>query len=361
MGERSVDREGLVGSLIDSENPVVAYKARKLLAGEDPNSAEMIQLRGRIAKSEEARALLAHRGEDGKIHTNPYKKWQGPHWTLYSLALIDYPPGEASLLPLRDQVYDWLLEPGHMKYPRSLTIPGQEERVRRCASQEGNAVWYSIVLGLEDERTRLFVERLIDLQWPDGGWNCDKRPEARRSSIVETLIPLRALMLYGRAHNDKQAVKAGERAAEFLLSRRLLYRLRDGELIHLSWGGRIDEIHYPIQFYDVLFALTVMREIGRINDLRCRDALGVLAAKELPSSGFPLETSTSTRATRFVSRASFADWGAQDRRRANPYVTVEALANLRATRMGSGDDRQARVIGQSMTGGRDDAYAKEQS
>jgi len=178
-----------------------------------------------------AERLLSHRQADGTIATNPYRKWQGPHWTLYCLAQIGYPPGDRSLLPLRDQVYDWLLEPAHLRFPRSLRIPGQEERFRRCASQEGNAVWYSIRLGIADERTRELVARLGSWQWPDGGWNCDKRPEARTSSVIESLVTLRALTLAAAVFGDAEARKAADRAAEYFLRRSLFRRLRDGQPI----------------------------------------------------------------------------------------------------------------------------------
>ena len=72
-------------------------------------------------------------------------------------------------------------------------------RVRRCASQEGNCIFYSLALGLADERTEELVARLIKWQWEDGGWNCDKRPEAAISSFNETLIPLRGLAWYAKS------------------------------------------------------------------------------------------------------------------------------------------------------------------
>ena len=74
-----------------------------------------------------------------------------------------------------------------------------------------------------------------------------------------------------------------------MLARRLLWRIGDGTLIEPKWGGRADRIHYPIQFYDVLFALQVMAELGRIGDPRCADALALLRSKQLPDGGFPLE------------------------------------------------------------------------
>lgn len=46
----------------------------------------------------------------------------------------------------------------------SAIYPGQEDRVRHCASMDGNAIWYSVQLGLEDERTRAVVDRLINWQ-----------------------------------------------------------------------------------------------------------------------------------------------------------------------------------------------------
>lgn len=314
--------------LTGSDNPSVAYRARLLLGGESPASRTMKSLREKIRASENVRRLLSHRSPDGRIPLNPYQKWHGPHWTLHSLALLSYPPGDESLLPLRDQFYDYLFEPKHLKPPRSLIIPGQEDRPRRCASQEGNAVLYSLALGLEDDRTPLLIKRLIDFQWPDGGWNCDKNPRARTSSFVETLIPLRALWHWGRARGDERARAAAEKAAEFLLQRRLLRRLSDGSLIKLSWVGEITRIHYPIQFYDLLFVLQVMAEMGKINDPRCSEALALLRARQLPDGGFPLEVKNCKTSGTVISRGSFADWGPSGRTRSNPYVTVEALSVL---------------------------------
>lgn len=36
-----------------------------------------------------------------------------------------------------------------------------------------------------------------------------------------------------------------------------------------------DRIHHPIQFFDVLFALQVMADLGRLGEPRCSDALGL--------------------------------------------------------------------------------------
>ena len=114
------------------------------------------------------------------------------------------------------------------------------------------------------------VDRLIGWQWPDGGWNCDKRVGAARSSFQESLIPARGLWAYGTAHAYRPALEAAQRAADLVLPRRLLWHRRDGSLIVPEWAGRPgpDRIHYPIQFFDVLFALQVMADLGRLGDPR---------------------------------------------------------------------------------------------
>jgi hypothetical protein len=316
----------IVRDLGRDPDPSVRYKARTLLLGEPETSSEMIALRASIARSERARRLLSARKADGTMPAHTYQKWQGPHWTLFSLAQIDYPPGDGSLLPMREQVYGWLLEPAHLKFRRSLLIPGQEERFRRCASQEGNAIWYSIRLGIDDARTRELVRRLVAWQWPDGGWNCDKRPEARTSSVIESLIPLRALALAGARYHDEAAARAAARTAEWFLKRSLFRRLHDGRPIREEFSL----IQYPIQFYDVLFALMVMAEAGRIGDPRCREALELLRSKQLPDGGFPLEKPNAAMSATVRTRGTYADWGPSGKRRANPLVTVAALWALKA-------------------------------
>lgn len=75
----------------------------------------------------------------------------------------------------------------------------------RRASQQGAALLAVTRLGLADERAATLVERLRHWQWPDGGWNCDKRPGARMSSVAETLLPLRGLAAYASANGDRTA------------------------------------------------------------------------------------------------------------------------------------------------------------
>ena len=271
-------------------------------------------------------ALLEHRQADGTIDTHAYKKWHGPHWTLHSLAQLGHPSGDESLRPMLEQVYKWLFSPQHLRPPSTATLPGQTDRIRRCASQEGVAIWYAVSLGLADDRTDELVSRLASWQWPDGGWNCDKRPQARTSSFQETLLPLRGLARYATAGRDLsgQAQISRDRAAELLLSRRLLWRRHDGAPILPDWGGNPLLIQYPVRFYDLLLALLVMTEVGKVRDPRCSDALNLLEHKRLADAGFPVELRTAVTSSRMISRGTFANWGPAGRRHSNPLVTAEA-------------------------------------
>lgn len=85
----------LTDSLCAHENPVVAYRARRLLAGESESSQALRRLRRAIGSSEMAKRLL--------------------------LALT----GE-----------------------RTVLFPDQPLRPRRCASMEGNTIWSQLVLGI---------------------------------------------------------------------------------------------------------------------------------------------------------------------------------------------------------------------
>ena len=155
-----------------------------------------------------------------------------------------------------------------------------------CASMEGNAIFALLKLGLADERIDRLAQRLLDWQWPDGGWNCDKKRQTQVSSFTETLLPLRALSLYSRSTGHQEASVASERAAEYFLQHRLFKRKSDGSVI----SGDFLKLFYPYYWhYNILFGLKVLAEAGQIDDPRCREALAILDAKCLPDGGYPAE------------------------------------------------------------------------
>jgi hypothetical protein len=314
--------DGIVNHLLDSEEPAVRYKVMVNVLDRDPDAGECRRLGQEIGESPRAQALLSGVGPPGEMSPGPYRKWTGAHWVLADLADLGYPPGDQRLLPLRQQIYDWLFGPKHQAQIQ--TINGL---TRRCAAQEGNALFYLLALGLADERTDELAQRLVSWQWPDGGWNCDKNPAARNSSFMESLIPLRGLALHARLTGNADSRAAAERAADIFLKRHLFKRQSDGRLIHKDFVL----LHYPCYWhYDILFGLKVLAEAGFIGDPRCADALDLLEAKRLPDGGFPAEKAYYRVSDKPVSGRAMASWGGTSKRRMNPWVTVDALYVLTA-------------------------------
>lgn len=300
-----------------SSEPALAWKVAVGLLGYTPDSPEAIKASEATRNSLLVSALLERRDTTG----HAYRKWIGSHWTLSLLADLGYPSGDESLRLLMGETYNAWLGAHHEKNIR--LIAG---RTRRCASQEGNAIWSSLRLGLADGRTDELVSRLLRWQWLDGGWNCDKRPEADTSSFMETLIPMRALALYAQVSGDSKVKTAAERAAETFLKRHLFKRQRDGSVM--------DEhfllLHYPAYWhYDILFGLKGMAEAGFLGDPRCKDALELLETKRLPDGGFPAEESFSRPTRPQLSGYSPVRWGGTSKKTMNLFVTVDALYVLR--------------------------------
>ena len=296
----------------------LAWKLVVNVLGVGMDSSEARQAASEVRQAALVRALI----ETCDRRHSAYKKWDGAHWVLSILADLGYPAGDEVLRPLMEDVFEtWLSKEHEARHLRMI-----DGRARRCASQEGNAIWSSLQLGLADSRTDELVNRLLKWQWPDGGWNCDKRPKADTSSFMETLIPLRALALYAGLSGDARVRSAAERAAEVFLRRQLFKRQRDGKVM----DRHFTLLHYPLYWhYDILFGLKVMAEAGLIGDPRCRPALDLLESKRLPEGGFPAEESYARTSRPDVSGYSPVSWGGTSRKKMNVFVTVDALYVLR--------------------------------
>ena len=316
----------IINKLLDINEPSVRYKVLVNVLGEKPESAKIRKLQEQIRSSQRVKLLLSERRKNGEIPHHPYRKWYGAHWVLATLADIGYPSGDKSLIPLREQVLAWLFSEEHRKHIK--TIDG---RTRRCASQEGNALFSLLTLGLTDTRTEELAEHLVKWQWPDGGWNCDRDPKAVNSSFWESLIPLRALALHARLTGKKESREAAKRAAEVFLKRRLYKRQRDGKIM----VGDFVELHYPCYWrYDILFGLKVMAEAGFIGDKRCYDALELLESKRLSDGGFPSEGKYYRVTDKKTTGRSLVDWGGTSKKRMNEFVTADALYVLKKSGRG---------------------------
>jgi hypothetical protein len=250
-----------------------------------------------VRGSDRARRIRAHEGArqvPGKSR-GVYYYWQGSHWALAKLADIGFPRGSLELAPMRDRVLGLWLRPYYFKEfdpmrarraPGERGVPRLRGRYRRCASQQGNALYSIARLGLDDGRGQALTERLLHWQWPDGGWNCDPDPEADTSSFMETLTPMCGLAAYSHAAADGPARVAARRAAEVFLSRRMFRRRSDGRVIRPEFLL----LHYPTYWhYDVLAGLRGLGEVGLSADPRAQEAYDWLESRQLPDGGWPAD------------------------------------------------------------------------
>ena len=206
--------------------------------------------------------LLSGQRRNGGFGVHPYSKWKGSHWRLVSLVELGLPRTSRAARAAANEVLAWIAKPTN-----PVVVAGRE---RLHASMEANALRVCCRLGMaRDARVRHLVEVLLRAQWPDGGWNCDVRPGARRSSFHETLTPILGLAEYHLATDDREALFAAQRGVELLLQHRV-FRATSGEVIHPEWLN----IHWPPYWhYDFFHGLRAIAVVGKLNDPRAGDAL----------------------------------------------------------------------------------------
>lgn len=146
-----------------------------------------------------------------------------------SLVELGLPAREPSAISACQSILGFWADP-----QRLAAVPVVEGRVRRHASQEGNAVAVSCRLGLADDpRVALLVQQLLVSQWADGGWNCDMRPAAGHSSFHETLPALWGLHELRSRVRDGICADAVRRAGDLLLEHEVVFvRGGAGQPIH---------------------------------------------------------------------------------------------------------------------------------
>lgn len=328
----------LIRSLSRSPEPAIRWRTKVKVLGEARTSSSVRELEREIVRSPFTAQLLSHQFAAFRegAHRSVYHYWQGIHWALVSLVEMGYPAGVPAIQPLIDRALRvWL----HPRYWRRCPLEGArardqvdgvpviDGRARRCASQQGNALLYASALGPMDQRATDLAMLLEGWQWPDGGWNCDRRARADTSSFMETLSPMRGLAAFAHRSRDPVARRTAHRAAEIFLERRMFRRRQDGSVIRPDFL----QLHYPTYwYYDTLAGLKGLVEAGRIGDRRCAEALDWLESRELPGGGWPADARHYRVSKRFETRGEYVNWGSPRRAKRNEWVTTDALQVLQS-------------------------------
>lgn len=132
------------------------------------------------------------------------------------------------------------------------------------------------------------VGRLVDWfpehQLDDGGWNCEWVEGSTRSSFHSTLNSIKGILWYEQWTGGHDALRdSRQRAQEYLLERRLLYRASTGERV----GEWVEYLAYPLRWvYTALNVLDHLRAAslydGVAPDPRAADAVEIVRAARQP-------------------------------------------------------------------------------
>ena len=299
--------------LLASNEPAIRRLTLTEVLGASPDEPDVVSARREFASGPIAAALLG----DSTDHV--YHKWRGAFWRLTALAELGVPSGEHRALGLLDEVLAWLQALERRGYP---PVVAGLHRAHAC--WHGNALSAAVELGrARDPMATDLARRLVEWQWPDGGWNCDRRPGARTSSVHESLGPLLGLAGYHRATGDAASSRAAQRAAEFFFERRLFRSRRTGEVIHPAWLRFRQPTYYH---YDVLQALWVLSRAGCLPDPRAAEAVQLVVARRRRDGRWDANGRWWRPPGAQGSSVEAADWGQS---RPSQMVTLKALAVLR--------------------------------
>lgn len=268
--------------LRDSD-PSLRWQVERDLAGEP---AEVWQAtRARVATEGYGAALLAQQGEDGQweggayfpagFFGSPESEMPGQPWTATTWTLKDLREWGVPASALGDTA-DKLDRHSRWEYD-DLPYWGGEVDVCINAFTLGTGAW----LGADVSR---LAQWFPEHQLADGGWNCEaEEGDSVRSSFHSTLNALRGMLAYEQFTSDTALRDSRRRGQEYLLERRLLYRLSTGDLV----GPFVTQFVYPNRHrYSALAALDHFRGAslhdGVAPDERLSDAVDLVRAAQQP-------------------------------------------------------------------------------
>jgi hypothetical protein len=263
----------VVDWLLDSD-PAIRWQVMRDLT--DAPAAEVVAERARVAREGWGAQLLAAQREDGSWSGGAYS----PEWTSTTPALqllrrFGVDPADEKVRSAIARVR------ANVKWEYD-SLPYFDGEVEPCIN--GQAVAIGAYFG---EDVRMIVDRLLTEQMEDGGWNCEQERGSTRGSFDTTINVLEGFLEYERAAGGDGDVRAArERGQEYLLERRLLRRLSDGEIGDNKWKY----LAFPTGWhYNVLRVLDYLRDAGVTPDDRMTEAIDLVESKRDANGRFPLE------------------------------------------------------------------------
>lgn len=260
--------------LLDSD-PAIRWQVMRDLT--EASAAEVAAERTRVAREGWGAKLLAAQDADGRWSGGTFfPEWTSTEATLRLLYLFGLDPASdearRAIAPIHENAR-WDYDPS-MRY--------WDGEVEPCIN--GRTVGVGTYFGQD---VRGIVGRLLNDQMADGGWNCEQENGSTRGSFDSTINVLEGLLEYERSTGANSDVTAARvRGEEYLLERRLLHRLSDGQVPQKRWL----EIGFPNGwYYDVARVLDYLRSARPAPDERMTEALDILESKRHADGRWPLD------------------------------------------------------------------------
>ncbi len=260
--------------LLDSD-PAIRWQVMRDLT--DAPSHEVAAERARVAREGWGAQLLAAQDPDGRWSGGTFfPRWIATSDVLHLLYLFGPDPADGAVQRAIAPVHEaarWDYDPNFRFF---------DGEVEPCIN--GRTVAIGAYFGQD---VRGIVDRLLTEQMADGGWNCEQENGSTRGSFDSTLNVLEGLLEYERSTGANGDVAAARvRGEEYLLDRRLLRRLSDGEIPQEHWLS----LSFPNAWhYDVARVLDYVRQARGKPDERMTEALGILASKRDADGRWPLD------------------------------------------------------------------------
>lgn len=283
--------------LLESSNPAVRMFTLTDVIGRPPDDWDVMKAREAILKWRPVAALK--RAQKGKGYWPPESTSYEPKFTsnVWPLMLL----GE-----LGAPRTDWIGTASERFLAQHQMGSGAFccRRVGGRGKMEeepcltGNMIRALLVFGYgNDGRVKRALDWLPEVQFDDGGWNCDYPSYApTHGSFMSTVEPLWAYSEIPRSRWTKKMKRSAERGAEFLLAHHVYKAHRTWEPVELRGmsrvmsGNLVTKFHFPMYYYyDALHGLRVLSKLGYQSDERVEDAIHLMLSKKTPEGRWLLE------------------------------------------------------------------------
>jgi len=291
--------------LLDSD-PAIRWQVMRDLT--DAPTEQVVAERARVARDGWGAQILASQDADGRWNRGTFL----PYWTatfpaLHLLYVFGLDPGsdeaQRAIAPVHEAAR-WDYDPKFRFF---------DGEVEPCIN--GRVVAIGAYFGQD---VRGIVDRLLTEQMADGGWNCEQENGSVRGSFDTTLNVLEGLLEYESSTGVNGDVAAARlRGEEYLLERRLLRRLSNGEIGQERWL----QVGFPnAYYYDVVRVLDYFRAARPVPDERMAEALDIVESKRDADGRWPLDHA--------YHDATLVDFG-EAAGKPSRWITLRALRILR--------------------------------